>query len=129
MQKCEFDKPITKTELLSALLMSKMDQVEIAIMDGDIQDAIEILDDAYHLCLDAGEMDMAVPIFEQEKLFKERLGMQAGGNGTSTAPNAGPGNELDASKKRAAMKALLKTMLLLSMRKNMARIQKNKHGY
>jgi len=126
MQKCEFNEPITEKELLNALLMSKMDQIEIAITEGDFQDAIEILDDAYHVCVDAGEMDMAVAFFEQAQLFKERIGMQANGNGTNMMLTAGLGSEPDETKKHAAMKAWLKAMLLFSMRKNMARIQKNK---
>jgi len=109
MLKCEFDDPIERKELLKALLMSKMDQVELAILDGDFHDVIEILDDAYHICVNAGEMEMATAFFEQEKHFKDKLE-----------------NKLDELNKRAATKAWLKAMLQLSMKKNMARLQKCK---
>jgi hypothetical protein len=130
MQRCEFDESFENKELLKAILMSKMDQIEVAIMEGDYQDAIEILYDAYHLCVGAGEMSLATAFFEQARTIKARIGIRDDGNDAFKMSNDGMEKAPDEPNKCVAMKALLKTMLLLSMRKNMAHIQniKQLHG-
>lgn len=125
MQKCEVDEPLGRKDVLNKILKCKLDRAEQAIREGDLEAAIALLDEASLISLEAGETEVALVFSRQASIFKARIGIQGEDTVTSTTLNARIGKEPDESNKRASMKKWLKDMLLDSMRKNMARIQKN----
>ena len=119
MQKCELDEPFGRKDVLKAILDSKVDQVEQAIIAGDFKEAITLLDEAALVSQDAGETEMALAFSRQANTFRARIGMK------DEEAVMGYGHEPDESYKPAFKKKWLRDMLLVSMRKTINRIQNN----